>query len=192
MKRQSFSSLSAQRGATLAVALVMLTLMTLLAVTAINMSTGNLKIVGNMQYQQEATSAAQAAVNQVLSRAAYLTQPANSPGQITVNVNGHDYTVQVSRPCLKSAAVITIADLSSLPPPEAARCRTSSAVSNSGLLGQNPGGMPSDCSRVVWEIRATVNDPTTSAQAEIVEGASMKMDRILADVYKNDAAMRCS
>lgn len=191
MKRP-YPSFASQRGATLVVALVMLVLMTLLAVSAINLSSGNLKMVGNMQYQQEATSAAQVAVNQVLSRASYLTQPASTPGSITVNVNGHDYAVQVARPCLKSAAVITIAELSSLPPAEAARCRTSSAVANSGLLGQNPGGMPSDCSRVTWEIRATVNDPATNAQAEIVEGASMKMDRILADIYKNDAAMRCS
>lgn len=180
------------RGATLVVALVMLVLMTLLAVSAINLSTGNLKMIGNMQYQQEATSAAQAAINQVLSRAVYFTQPANAPRQIMVNVNGQSYTVQVAQPCLKSASVITVQELSSLPPAEALRCRTSSAVTNSGILGQNPGGMPSDCSRVVWEIRATVNDPNTNAQAEMVEGASMKMDRILADAYKNDPAMRCS
>lgn len=192
MRKKSMVYRSRQHGATLIVALVMLVLMTLLAVSAINLSTGNLKLIGNMQYQQEATSAAQAAINQVLSSAGYLTQPANTPSQITVNVNGHDYTVQLTRPCLKSAAVITVADLSALPPAEAARCRTTSAVTNSGLLGQNPGGMPSDCSRVVWELKANVEDPDTNARAELVEAASMKMDRILADAYKNDPAMRCS
>lgn len=192
MKQRLATSLFHQQGATLVVALVMLVMMTLLAVSAINLSTGNLKVVGNMQYQQEAASAAQVAINKVLSRAGYLTQPANTPGQIVVNVNGQDYTVQVARPCMKSASVITVSELSTLPPAEAARCRTSSAVTNSGLLGQNPGGMPSDCSRVVWEIKATVNDPSTNAHAELVEGASMKMDRVLADVYKNDPAMRCS
>jgi Tfp pilus assembly protein PilX len=181
-----------QQGATLVVALVMLVLMTLLAISAINLSTGNLKMIGNMQYQQEATSAAQAAINQVLSKAIHFTKPSSTPEQIAVNVNGQSYTVQVTEPCLRSAAVITIKELSSLPPAEALRCRTSSAVVNSGLLGQNPGGMPSDCSRVVWELKATVDDPTTNARAELVEGASIKMDRILADAYKNDPAMRCS
>lgn len=192
MNHACFTIKRRQAGATLVVALVMLVLMTLLAVSAINLGTGNLKMVGNMQYQQEASSAAQAAVNQVLSKASYLTQPASTPNEMTVHVNGHDYTVQLSRPCLKSAAVITVAELSALPPAEAARCRTSGSVTNPGILGQNPGGMPSDCSRVVWEIKASVNDPATNAQAEIVEGASMRMDRILADIYKNDAAMRCS
>lgn len=192
MMRRAVLAERRQRGATLVIALVMLVLMTLLAVSAINLSTGNLKMIGNMQYQQEASSAAQAAVNQVLSRASYLTQPASTPNSITVSVNGHDYAVQVSRPCLKSAAVITIGELSNLPPAEAARCRTSNSITNPGILGQNPGGMPSDCSRVVWEIKASVNDASTNAQAEIVEGASMRMDRILADIYKNDPDMRCS
>lgn len=192
MRQQLTASRVYQRGATLVVALVMLVLMTLLAVSAINLSTGNLKMIGNMQYQQEATSAAQVAINQVLSRAEYFTKPSTTPGQIMVSVNGQPYTVQVTKPCLRSAAIITIKELSSLPPAEALRCRTSSAVTNSGILGQNPGGMPSDCSRVVWEIRATASDPDTNARAELVEGATIKMDRVLADAYKNDSTMRCS
>jgi Tfp pilus assembly protein PilX len=60
-----------ERGVTLIVTLIMLVVMMLLAVAAINMSTTNLKVVGNMQLQQEATSAAQAAINQVLSKGTY-------------------------------------------------------------------------------------------------------------------------
>lgn len=192
MKQLSFTGITRQGGATLVIALVMLVLMTLLTVSAINLSTGNLKMVGNMQYQQEASSAAQAAVNQVLSRASYLTQPASVPNEVTINVNGHDYVVQLSRPCLKSASPMTATELGSLPPSEAARCHSSSATKHSGVLSQNPAGISSDCSRVLWEIRARVDDPSTNARAEIVEGVSMSMDKIQADVYKNDAGLRCS
>lgn len=181
-----------QAGATLVIALVMLVLMTLLAVSAINLSTGNLKIVGNMQYQQEASSAAQAAVNQVLSKASYLTQPASVPDEMTINVNGHDYAVRLSQPCLKSVAVLTVADLSGLPLQEAASCSLSSAAHSSGVLSQDAANAYSDCARVTWEIRASVNDPELNAQAEIVEGVSMKMDRLQADIYQNDTAMHCS
>lgn len=56
-----------QRGAVLIVSLLLLTAMTLLGVAAINSSTVNLLIVGNLQAQQEAEAASQEAVEAVLS-----------------------------------------------------------------------------------------------------------------------------
>ena len=54
-----------QSGATLIVALIMLIMMTVLAVSAINLSTINLKIVGNMQSQKAMDAAAQDAIEQI-------------------------------------------------------------------------------------------------------------------------------
>jgi Tfp pilus assembly protein PilX len=173
--------LNGQRGVTLVVALVMLVLMTLLALAAINISTGNLKIVGNMQYQQEATSAAQSAINQVLSKGTYLSNPSTAPTSITVNVNGGNYAVTLAPPCLKSSVAIKVSELS-LTNKEDVKCISSGSPVND----------QSDCARVTWQVAATVNDPGTKAKVELTEGVSMRMDRILADAYKTDSGKRCS
>lgn len=60
-------TLRRQRGATLIVSLIMLVVLTLFAVSAINLSNTNLKIVGNMQAQKMMEMAAQDAVEQMLS-----------------------------------------------------------------------------------------------------------------------------
>jgi Tfp pilus assembly protein PilX len=180
-----------QRGVTLVVGMIMLILMTLLALAAISISTGNLKIVGNMQYQQEATSAAQAAINQVFSKGSNLTSPATAPTSLTINVNGTNYPVALSPPCLKSSLVITISELS-VTNADDLKCLSSSTLKNSGIMGQNTGGAASDCSRVTWQVTANVSGTATNANVELVEGASLRMDRILADAYKMDSSKTCN
>lgn len=73
---QPHSPPRAQRGAALLVALFLLVMMTMLAVSSINMSTVNLKIVGNMQWQKEMDAAAFEAIEQVLSQYTLFTSPA--------------------------------------------------------------------------------------------------------------------
>ena len=67
-----------QQGATLIVALVMLVLLTMLAVSSINLSTTNLKIVGNMQAQKYMDAAAQDAIEQAMSTSDTFTAPAST------------------------------------------------------------------------------------------------------------------
>ena len=55
-----------QRGATLLVGLIMLVLLTLLAVSAINISTVNLHITGNIQAQVEAAAAVQQEIEGII------------------------------------------------------------------------------------------------------------------------------
>jgi len=79
-----------QSGATLIVALIMLVMMTILAVSAINLSTINLKIIGNMQSQKAMDAAAQDAIEQVMSNYTLFTSPATtvvatSLGPVTVS-----------------------------------------------------------------------------------------------------------
>ena len=68
----------AQRGATLVIALIMLVLLTLFAISALNTSTTNLKVVGNMQARTEAFNAAQQAIDTVISRTAFVETPDDS------------------------------------------------------------------------------------------------------------------
>jgi Tfp pilus assembly protein PilX len=84
-----------QTGATLVVALLMLAVLALLGVTAVNNSTINLRIVGNMQAHQDAEAVAQEAIEQVISSIAVF----NNPVANTITLAGVD--VQVSEPtCL--------------------------------------------------------------------------------------------
>lgn len=171
-----------ERGITLVVTLIMLVIMTLLAIAAINMSTNNLKVVGNMQLQQEATNAAQSAVNQILSKGSYLSDPTSAPTSVTVG----NYTVAIVPPCLKSATTLFESDF-----PKPLSTEDQKCIPSSQWTWVNGVAM-SDCARATFQITATVNDPSTKAQVKIVEGASMRMDRVIADAYKNDAAKRCS
>lgn len=65
-----------QRGATLVIALIMLVLLTLFAISALNTSTTNLKVVGNMQARTEAFNAAQQGIDTVISRTDFVTDSA--------------------------------------------------------------------------------------------------------------------
>lgn len=78
-----------QNGATLVVALVMLVLLTMLAVSSINLSTTNLKIIGNMQAQRYMEAAVQNAVEVALSRSSTFTAPSST----TISTHMGDVTV---------------------------------------------------------------------------------------------------
>ncbi len=89
----SYRRLQRQRGATLIVALIMLVLLTLFAVSGFNLASVNLKIVGNFEQQKTMEAVAQQAIEQVISN------PANfnlTPTPTTVVVGG--YPVAVSAP----------------------------------------------------------------------------------------------
>ncbi|MBI2969608.1 MAG: hypothetical protein HYY36_02565 [Gammaproteobacteria bacterium] len=71
-----------QLGATLITALFFLVIMTLFAVSSINMSTVNFKIVGNMQAQKQLDAAVQDAIEQLMSG---MTQFNLTPAASTVS-----------------------------------------------------------------------------------------------------------
>ena len=183
-----------QRGTTLLIGLIMLVLLTLIGVSSINSSTSNLKVVGNMQYQQEVLGAAQASINKVLSKGSYFSDPSTAPTSDTVDVTGDgaaDYTVALTPPCIVATKDILVSELS-LTNADDLLCLSSATLKNAGVMGQHTGAAVSDCAWVTWRVSASVNDTSTKAKVSLVEAAKQKMDRILADAYKSDATKRCS
>lgn len=84
-----------QRGATLLVSMIMLVALTLLVLSSVNLSTGDLRIVGNRQSKSAMEYSAQQAIEQVVSSIANF----NAPAPTTHTVNGA--TVAVTAPaCL--------------------------------------------------------------------------------------------
>jgi Tfp pilus assembly protein PilX len=87
-----------QQGATLIVSLVMLVVMTLFAISAINLSSTNLKIVGNMQSQRLMEMAAQDAIERMISTPTYYSL---TPSAQSFTISG--LAVSVSAPaCSRS------------------------------------------------------------------------------------------
>jgi Tfp pilus assembly protein PilX len=79
------------RGATLLVVLIMLVVLTLFAVSAINLSTINMKIVGNMQQRSATEMLAATAIETVLNSAAPFYSPTSAvtvtaPTDVTITV----------------------------------------------------------------------------------------------------------
>lgn len=101
------TTLSCQRGATLLLSLIMLVVLTLFALTAINLSTNNLRIVGNMQRQLEATSAAQMAIEQFIGNLNNFTAAPTTNTTIAIDLNNDgttDFSVLISPPACKYMA----------------------------------------------------------------------------------------
>ena len=136
---------NSQHGATLITALIMLVVMTLLAVSGIRSSSTNLRIAGNMQMQEEASAAAQQAIEEVLSNSDFTKdQPPNK----TIGL----YTVEFLQPvCLSSKPVSPTED----------------------TLPEDCRGSIVTCSWTSWEISAIAIDNNSGARAHIYQGVSV-------------------
>ena len=139
-----------QQGVTLFVALIFLLIMTLFAVSSINLSTVNLRIVGNMQALKYMEAAAHDAIEQVLSDPDNFKTPASAPSSITSTIAGTAYTVSFATP----------------------DCIHSKTASGYSAVVQNI--IPEDNT---WEVVATVDDPLTAQAENIVfhQGVEMRM-----------------
>ena len=67
------------RGVTLVIVLVFLVLITMFSISAIRASSTNLRLTQNMEVRQEATAAAQAAIETVISTPAFHAASAPTP-----------------------------------------------------------------------------------------------------------------
>ena len=88
-----------QRGMTLIVSLVMLIILTMFALSTMNLSNTNLKVVGSQQAQRAVEAAAQQAIEQVMSGSSIFKTP------VAQNLTIDGFTVSVTAPtCQKSQA----------------------------------------------------------------------------------------
>jgi len=147
-----FASPSPQRGATLIVGLIMLTLITLLVTSAFTLSTSGLKSVGNMQARDEAIAAGNKAIEQVVS-SPFTNAPTGEVINVDLNNDGTtDYVVTFNTPTCVSASAIT----------------GTSVAPSSISLGSTFNPSTSNLYETVWDLDANVTDPNGS-------GASVRM-----------------
>ncbi|MES2116957.1 MAG: PilX N-terminal domain-containing pilus assembly protein [Pseudomonadota bacterium] len=181
-----------QRGFTLIVALVMLLLVTMLAMTSFNLGKTNMQVVSNMQHRNEAIAAADQTLEELISNTQFfktpddaLPSPCNgTPNTRCVDSNGDgkpDVTVTITPApkCVKAQAIKNTAlDLSK---PEDVGCALGSAQSF-GTAGSITGD--SLCDDSVWEVHAVAADAVTEAQVQLTRGIAVR-------VAKDDVATSC-
>ena len=174
-----------QRGITLVVGLIMLVLLTLMAVVAFHMGTSQTAIVSNAQHRDEATDAAQQAIDTVLNSSNFMIDPSaaipvsNCPGgganTLCVDVNGDgkgDVKVALSpKPkCIAGAPIANSAlDLANA---QDLACATG-AGQTLGIEGSTNAN--SLCANSSWEITAVASDTDTNTSVTVVQGAASRI-----------------
>lgn len=132
-----------QKGATLIVSLVMLVMITLVVVSAMTLGFTNLKVVGNIQYRNEAVAAANSALEQLLSSDFSLSPVAKT---ITVDIDRDgttDFTVDIEAPVC----------ISSRPEVDITKCTPTESYLTGVSFGSGTG--TALCRENKWDIRAT-------------------------------------
>jgi Tfp pilus assembly protein PilX len=167
MKRRDFTAAGLgvrrmrQRGATLIVGLIMIVLITLIVVNAFNLTSSNLKSVGNMQVRDEALAATNEAIEQVIS-SGFAIAPAASNFEIDIDKDGtNDYNVVVQVPTCTKAWVDASADPSDVE------------------LG--PGMSSASTWNTEWDIDASATHAATGATVRIRQGTRV----LLTEAQKN-------
>lgn len=170
-----------ERGFVLAIALVMLVILTMLVVSAWRFGNTSLKVAGNMQVKEEAVAAAQQVTEQVISTNFTTTltaSPPEWPKQINVDVNldgNTDYQVDVPTPSCTSTRSLQNADLDSTNPADAS-CISSGTANNTGLIvnGVFVAQGQAWCNQQTWDIEARVTDVVTGANVATHQGVAMR------------------
>ena len=180
-----------QRGVTLVVALIMLVLLTLLALTSFNVGKSNLQVVSNMQQRDETIAAAREVIEETISSTRFfatpgdvLANPCGAANTRCVDTNGDgvaDVTVALTPPptCVKASTIKNSElDMSNT---EDAGCSLGSDQ-NFGVSGAVTGN--SECANSVWEVNALASDNVTQASVKVTQGIAVR-------VAHDDIATNC-
>lgn len=181
-----------QRGATLVIALIMLVLLTLFAVSSMNTANTNLRVVGNMQSRNEALYAAQETLESVISTPQFIADPANAvpvpcgaANTTCTDVTG-DGNPEYTTTLTPAPTCVTVKPIKNetlnIGDPEDLGCSTGQQNASYGIAGAATGD--SLCASSVWEVSAETTSATTGAAVTVRQGVGV---RISAD----DAAGAC-
>lgn len=174
-----------EHGATLLVTLIMLIMLTLFAVSAMNTSTTNLRMVGNMQLRAEALEATQATIETAVSTTQFIETPANAilnpcdgtPNTLCTDLNGDgvpDLTTRLEPvPNCVQARVIKVPELKvpSANAPDVA-CLQAQAQGTFAVAGAASTG-DSLCGQTVWDVSAvTLQTGAGATQSDVRFGVT--------------------
>jgi len=183
------TSMRRQRGTTLVVALIMLVLLTLFAVSSLNTAKTNLKVVGNMQSKSEALNASQQTIEAVLSTPQFIANPANAipvpcgaPNTACTDVTGDgvaEFTTTLLGPEPASPAQPTCVTVKPIKNTDLVLTNTEDLGCSSGQQQQFgvAGAVTGDslCSNSIWEIKARTVGAATGASVTVTQGVGVRI-----------------
>ena len=189
--RPAIAARRREAGLTLVMALIMLVLLTLLALTSFNLGNSNLQIVGNMQQREQTIAAANEVLEETISNtkffqtpAAALPDPCGGPNQRCVDTDGDGkedvHVVLTPAPTCAKVQVIKNSELN-VADMEDQKC-SSSSDQNFGVVGAADGS--SECANRVWDLNAVATDVATGASVKVTQGVAVR-------VAKDDVATNC-
>lgn len=177
-----------QRGITLVMALIMLVVITLLALTSFNLGKSNLQIVSNMQQRDESIAAARGLLEEIISDTRFSDSPEASvanpcgPNQRCVDSNGDgvtDVRVTVKNPTCVKVQNIKTSELNWEKPKDEG-CMIEGQT-GTGPEGSNNGD--SLCVNSVWEVEATAVDEMSQAKVVVTQGISVRVEKTATDSH---------
>ena len=171
-----------QHGMTLIMALIMLVVLTLLALTSFNLGKSNLQIVSNVQHRDEAAAAAREVIEETISstrffdtRDAMLSKPCDGDNNATcIDTNGDgraDVKVKVPTPTCAKVAPVKLDQLK-LSNADDANCSLSESQTF-GMAGSANGD--SLCANTVWDVHAVATDIDNQSTGEVVQGIAVRV-----------------
>jgi hypothetical protein len=182
------AGMRAQVGATLVIALIMLVLITLLAVSSLSTTNMSLRVVGNMQARGEALHAAQQAIETVISTPQFIANPANAvlnpcgaANTLCTDLNGDGTPEYITRlnpaPSCVSVKPIKVSELS----PSSAEDLGCLAVQarQSGAAAIASGN--SLCAGTVWEITAETRSTFSRTKVTVTQGVAVRVSAVDAE-----------
>lgn len=173
-----------QGGATLLVTLIMLIMLTLFAISAMNTSTTNLQVVGNMQIRSEALASTQQTIEAAISTTAFIDTPTNAivnpcggvANTLCTDLNGdgvNDLTTTLTpAPSCSQGRVVKVAELViTTPTSEDVGCVQAQQQGTFAVAGASTAG-DSLCGQTVWDITAVTRATgKTAATSDVNFGA---------------------
>ncbi|MBT8768995.1 hypothetical protein [Metapseudomonas boanensis] len=158
-----------ERGVVLLVALIMLLLVTLLAISGFNLTQTNLKVIHNMESRNLSKHAANAAIEEAISSAQFIKTPGSvfltsceESNRKCYDFNG-DKAVDIAVKLDTPSCVIVI-------PIKNSELNLDNAKDASCFIpGEN-----SMCVNSVWELLATATDLVTGAEVTVRQGIAIR------------------
>jgi Tfp pilus assembly protein PilX len=182
LARQSTRPGRHQEGVTLIVALIMLIMLTLLALTSFNLGKSTLQVVNNMQVRDAGIGAARQVIEEAISSTAFYDSPTDilqnpcdgNKNTRCIDTNGDltpDVTVALETSCVK-VHVLKDNDLGKTGDNTEYDCSIGGGQ-NSGIVGADGGGN-SQCADAVWDLKATATDVQTQSTVVVVQGVATR------------------
>ena len=177
-------ALHRQSGMTLVVALVMLVLITLLAMTTFNLGKSSIQVVNNMQNRDEGIAASRRVLDEAMSGTRFFETPADAlaaPCQESnkrcSDVNGdgiNDIVTTLTKPACVKVKKIKTQELD-LEKKEDQGCSVGTQQGTFGMANSNAVTGNSMCAESTWEMTAISEDQQVQSRVEVVQGVGVRI-----------------